>query len=154
MALNPWLLTWEIANPNNTVPRNLIAAVLPNNTATGFVHGLMSVLYHNLGDYLSDQLLHATRKCGYKVVSYGPLPEYHIGSSPSLFARQVWNYEVAQDRETGNEAATWEDRSVELKDGNPTGFWWMRKKTYDKAKNVIHCEPPVKIPIPQRKARK
>jgi hypothetical protein len=151
---NPWLITWEIANPNNTVPENLIAAVLPGNAPGGVVGRLMHVLNCNLGGYLSDQTRYA-RGYSERIRQDRPHPVYSLGGSPFLIARKVWNYVVTTESNTGHETATWEDRRVIFdKNGSPTRVWKVIRKTYNKAQNVITSEEPVEMPIPAKKPRR
>ena len=154
MPINPWLITWDIYNPSNGLPTNLVAAILPNQTARQTVATMMLVFYHNLGDYLSDQLRYATHDRPHKIIGYGPFEDMHIEGSPGLHGRHVWNYVVSRNELTGEETATWEDRNLEIDTkGNLTGCYWLRLKTYDKKRKKIDCADPVRVLHTPKKRR-
>ena len=85
MPINPWLITWEIVNPNNPVPANLIGAILHNQTSDADVARIMHLLYHNEGGYIAEQLRFARRDFGFKIHGHWMVGgKLHLGSSPSL----------------------------------------------------------------------
>jgi hypothetical protein len=152
MSIVPWLITWKIVNEHNPVPDNLIAAILPNRISTSDVQRIMYLLYHNESGYLSEQLRFARRQHGHKVYSHPMQMKYSLGSSPFLFARQVFNFKLQQD-DNGDEIATWDDHDfveAELRSGSWPTFVWVRSRTYRKSSCKITCEAPVRGEIPRR----
>jgi hypothetical protein len=111
MPINPWLITWEIVNPANPIPTNLLAAILHNRTSAGHVSRIMRVLYYNEGT-LMDQVRGADPRYGHQVHSpYRPYEGFHIGESPFLWGRHVFNFQVQTfDDDAYDEIAIWEDR--------------------------------------------
>src|SRR5436190_12913773 len=103
--MNPWLLTWHPLGrlAVNTVP-NLIAAVLPNRTASKQVGNIMLLLqagyYANAGLperlYVSEQVRFSKRDYPYKVVKQD-FEQYVCGGDPYLFARHVFNLKVSEE---------------------------------------------------------
>jgi hypothetical protein len=137
MSLNPWLITWEIENKSNRVPDCLIAAILPNETPCTEVAKLMQFIYYCIGGTIYEKLGFARKRLGYKAFNYAPKEELHLGESPWLRARHVFNLTVTGNEE--EEVVTWDEYDPRLGD-DPTkpvkGFKHTRF-TYDSSTNEI-----------------
>src|SRR5438132_12383122 len=131
MATNPWLITWEIVNPNNPIPKNLIAAMLHSQTSEGDVKRLMTFLYHTEGGYLSEQLRFAKRDYIEKPFRVDRFPRFQLGSSPFLYARHVRDFKVERT-EDWDEIATWTERKLIL----PNDFAENLRATISKQKTI------------------
>jgi len=162
MAIKPWLITWEIVNPHNLVPDNLIAGILPNQSSIDTASMVMQLLYMNEGGYIQHQLRIAKRDYGHKVHSFPPCQEpLYLGESPFLKALHVINFEVKTD-EKGDQVATWMDRQLDIDDAVKSGerratHFVLRRRTYRKSSKMIVTEPPIRSEIvfsPRRRRAK
>jgi hypothetical protein len=78
-------------------------------------------------------------------------PDRLLGGSPSLFARQVFNFKVKSEL-NGDEVATWDDHDFELSDMRKNGratYEIVRQKIYRRSSCEITCETPLRRDRPQ-----